>query len=161
MFFPKRDFIVLRRNPLAVLVSILTHWTKGAWFTLAAARPDLLDAPLCLLEGLGPGTGQVVTLSYETLVLHTEETIRSICSDLQLPHSPEMLNPNPAALPRWDYGDQASVYRYNLPDPAYVDQWRFKLKNPQIWRYCSDYLDILGDETVARLGYDSQDCDVI
>ena len=49
--FPKARFIILFRNPLAVLNSILETWVKDDWIRLNTRyRNDLLVAPLKLIE---------------------------------------------------------------------------------------------------------------
>ena len=40
--FPRATFIILLRNPLAVLCSIINTWAKDNWFALYRYRHDLL-----------------------------------------------------------------------------------------------------------------------
>jgi len=48
--FPEAHIIVLFRNPLAVLASILTTWVEDDWLSLHRYRDDLLEAPGRLID---------------------------------------------------------------------------------------------------------------
>ena len=50
--FPEARFIILLRNPLAVLCSIINTWTQDDWFKLYLYKQDLLEAPARLIEGI-------------------------------------------------------------------------------------------------------------
>jgi len=49
--FPQAHYVVLMRNPLAVLASVLNTWVQGEWLGVAHARLHLLAAPRLILMG--------------------------------------------------------------------------------------------------------------
>ena len=152
--FPRARFVVLFRNPLAVVNSVLTTWVKGEWLGLGHSRADLLEAPRLLLAGralLGP---RAITLNYEELVRLPEPAMRRICEHLGVAFEPVMVDYGTVGLPRWEYADQTGVYNHDRPDPAHADRWTAGLADPQIWRIMADTLDALGPEVVGAMGYD-------
>ena len=56
-------------------------------------------------------------------------------------------------LIKWRFGDKGLVYEKTRPDPKNLDRWISSLQNPQIWQVASDYLEFLGEEIVAQMGY--------
>ncbi len=48
--FPDGKFIIIVRNPLAVLSSIIKNWTGKNWFRLSEYKTDLIDAIRLLSE---------------------------------------------------------------------------------------------------------------
>lgn len=152
--FPEAHFILLFRNPLAVLTSILTTWVRGEWLGIANAKSDLVDAPPDLLSGralLGEGA---IEIHFETLVTRPEEVMRRICRHLGVTYLPGMISYGQSELPRWDNADQKSVYLYDQPDPTRADRWASELSHPQIWRLSRDYLNLLGPDTIKSMDYD-------
>src|SRR5260370_33753312 len=67
-----------------------------------------------------------------------------------------MLNYGSRDLPRWEYGDQATVYQAAAPLPTRSEAWIDALDNPQIWRFVSDYKSALGAQIIEAMGYSIQ-----
>lgn len=152
--FPRAHYIILLRNPLAVLCSILSNWIEEEWFWLHGVRHDLLRAPRLILEGIELLGERSLVVHYERLVEHPEEEIQKLCQGMGVDFVPEMIEyGRQPAIPRWSLGDQKSVYQYTRPVPQYAEEWVRALENPQVWRLASDYLHVLGRETVEQMGY--------
>lgn len=152
--FPEARYIILLRNPLSMLGSILSTWIKEQWSSLYSFRHDLIEAPRLLVEGkeLLPEHGLVVR--YEQLVTRPEDEMRRICRMLGEEFTPEMIEYNRRELPRWNFGDQGGVYQHTRPVAANAQKWIAALSDPQVWRLTHDYLRWLGRETVEQMGYD-------
>lgn len=151
--FPKARYIILFRNPLAVLCSVLKTWVKEDWFSLSGAKNDLIRAPRLLLEGvelLGKGVGVV---HYERLVENPEGEVRRICDSLGLDFVPEMIEYGRLNLPRWSFGDSELIYQHAQPATENIQKWVKMLADPQVWRLANDYLRLLGREIVEQIGY--------
>jgi len=151
--FPDAHYIILIRNPLAVLCSILETWVKGDWYSLYNYKEDLLQAPHLLNQApqvLGPGC---ITIQYEQLVVNAETQVCHLCEQLSIPFEPVMIHYGQANLPQWTFGDEKSVYQHAQPIAAPVDKWVQALENPQVWRLVRDYLARLGQDTIQALGY--------
>ena len=89
--FPSAKFIILLRNPLAVLASILTTWVKDIWQKLILYRDDLLKAPRLLIEGIDLLGSHCSIVQYEQIVREPEKTIKNLCDGLNITFYPEML----------------------------------------------------------------------
>jgi hypothetical protein len=160
--FPDARFIILLRNPLAVLVSILAAWTRWSLLSLHKYKEDLLRGPVLMLEGLEVLGDEVILIRYECLVQDAEVEVRRICDSLQIEFAPEILDYGQHGLPYWSLGDQQGVYEQTRPSALGADKWINALDDPQIWRLARDYLHALGPLTVERMGYSYQEmCQVL
>jgi hypothetical protein len=151
--FPQARFILMLRNPMAVLASIVSAWTTWSWLTLFKYKQDLLQAPALLLEGIDLLGENAIVVRYEHLVQEPESEVRRICEGLALDFAPEMLEYGQHDLPKWRLGDQEGVYRQMRPVAQSVEKWLEALDDPQVWRLARDYLQVLGPATIRRLGY--------
>lgn len=152
--FPEASYVILYRNPLAVLNSVLVTWVKEQWLGLGHSRADLLEAPGLLLAGQAMLGKRATTLRYEDLVRSPESVMRGLCSFLDLEFEPAMVDYGTVGLPRWEYADQSGVYSHTRPDPSHVEQWTTTLADPQVWRIMADTLVALGPSVVRGMGYD-------
>jgi hypothetical protein len=156
--YPEAKYIILLRNPLAVLCSminawILKTWRKGNWFALAEFRYDLLEAPQRLLDGIETLGEKAVVIRYEDLVHRPDQEIAQLCAALKIDFEPEMVQYGRQNLPRWPVGDQDGVYQHPSPQSARIDGWVQSLAHPQVWRLARDYLHRLGPKTIDEMGY--------
>jgi hypothetical protein len=152
--FPEARYIILFRNPLATLHSIIKTWIKDQWGWLYYYKKDLLEAPRLLLEGARRAGGRSLVVHYEQFVTNPPDEMRRICRLLGEDFTSEMIEAGPENLPHWHYGDQTDVYRHTSPVKENAQKWVKALGEPQFWRVADDYLKHLGRETVAEMGYD-------
>ncbi len=152
--FPEAKFIILLRNPLAVLCSIVSTWVGKDWFALGAYRQDLLVAPHLLLAGITQLQERCLTLCYEQLLAEPEAKLNQICQFLNIAYDPALLEYQTSTP--WTLGDTKSVDRKNKPDPVHAHQWQSDLRDPQTWRVCQEYLTYLGPKTVGAMGYNPE-----
>ena len=150
--FPRAHYIILLRNPLAVLSSIINTWIKH-WFALYSNKHDLVQAPRLLLEGQEILGDQAVVVHYEDLVENPENEMRRICGKLEIEFVPEMVEYGNHSIPHWHFGDQKEVYQHTQPVSQNAEKWVRAMDNPQTWRLASDYLQSLGRETIEQMGY--------
>ncbi len=151
--FPKAHYIILLRNPLAVLCSILKTWTKENWFLLYGFKHDLLRAPRLLLEGMELLGERGVIVHYEQLVREPDGEVLRICSRMGIDFVPEMIEYGDQDISRWRFGDQEGVYQHSRPVLKNVEKWEQALDNPQVWRLARDYLKLIGKEIIEKMGY--------
>jgi hypothetical protein len=151
--FPEAHYIILLRNPLSVLSSIFNTWAKGNGFLLNTWKHDLVQAPRLLLEGTQMLGEQALVVHYEQLVGDPASQIPGICRKLNVKFTVEMIEYSRHDLPRWRLGDQQEIYQHTRPVSQNAAKWVQALEDPQVWRLASDYLQFLGQETVAQMGY--------
>jgi hypothetical protein len=150
--FPEAHYIILLRNPLAVLCSIILTWIKENWFLLYNYKYDLIRGPHLILEGIEALGEHGIIVHYEQLVENPESEIKRICEKLGVIFVPEIIEYGGKDIPRWDYGDQ-KVYQYTQPASQNAEKWVQALGEPQVWRLANDYLQLLGKETIEQMGY--------
>ena len=155
--FPEARFILLLRNPLAVLASILNQLVKEHYILLGRYRHDLITAPQLLAQGASLLGSQVAVVHYETLVTEPEATLRSLCDHLGLQFSPAMLEYGQRAAPRGQMGDPSNIHKRTRATTESLDRWLELGKDRQARHFAESYLDELGAELVAGLGYDATD----
>jgi hypothetical protein len=151
--FPEAHYIILLRNPLSLLGSILRTWIKDQWSWIYHFKNDLVRAPVLLLEGARLLGERGLVIHYEQLVTEPEHEMRRVCQMLGEEFMPGMVEYNSQNLTRWQYGDQQDVYRRTRPDAQNAQKWIEEIRDPQVWRFASDYLQCLGRETVEQMGY--------
>ena len=157
--FADARLVILLRNPLAVLSSILGTWVKCEDpLQLRPFRHDLMTAPRLLLEGIRSCPSAIV-VHYEDLVSNPAEEIRSLCLKLGVAFQPGMIEYGAAAGgERWLYGDQDTVYREKRPAGPYATHWRSILNRFPEWEvWARSYLDALGPDLMRDLGYDYEE----
>jgi hypothetical protein len=155
--FPQAQFIILFRNPLAVLCSIITTWVKSDWPHLEQLKNDIIKAPYLLVEGIRELGDHCLVLHYEKIIAKPEVEFKRICQAMKLKFSPAMIEYGIGNSMPWKFGDQKLVYQRTRPDPQNSDQWISSLKDPQIWQTANDYLEFLGHEVISQMGYSYQD----
>lgn len=151
--FPEAHYIILLRNPLAVLSSVLRTWVGEDWPRLYHYKHDLVRAPRLLLESLEYLGEQGTVVHYESLVRNPEGEMGRICHRLNLNFAPEMIAYGNHGLPQWHFGDQGEVYERDRPVGENAEKWVQALDDPLKWRLTKDYLHLLGRETVEQMGY--------
>jgi hypothetical protein len=151
--FTKAYYIILLRNPLAVLCSIINSWTNEQWFRLYNFRHDLIDAPKLLVKGIKILGEQGICVNYEQMLKEPQIEMKRICKRLHVQFAPEMIEYGSYNLPYFQFGDKDEVYQRTHPMEQNAGKWELSLHNPQIWRLCNDYCQLLGRKTIEQMGY--------
>jgi len=151
--FPEAKFIILIRNPLSVLASILNTWVKGNWVKLKNYYIDLFEAPNLLYEGIKTLSDKAFVVNYENFVESPETELKKIIEFLNLEFDPEIINYGQIKLPNWPHGDQIGIKKYKKPEKANIDKWLQLIKTSQSTYLGKKYLEILGPELINNLGY--------
>lgn len=151
--FPKAKYIILLRNPLAVLASMLNTWVKDDWCLLSQYRYDLLAAPQLLLEGADLLADKGITVHYEELVSTPEEITKRLCSYLNLEFNASILEYGKQKAPSGSMGDPVEIHKHSRPVPDYADKWVDEFTSRQTRHFADSYLKELGPDLLKRLGY--------
>lgn len=159
--FPSAKFIILFRNPLAVLTSIIESWTKMDWRKLSEYKYDLLSAPDYLLDGLKRLGANAFRLQYENVLTEPENEIKKVCDFIGIKFDKTIIEYGNSGLPKWQYGDQKTVYEKTKPDDLHSNKWIQSLSNPQAWRTAREYLDYIGEDRINKMGYSFKKLDVV
>ena len=131
--FPSARFIFLRRNPLAVMASIVKTNFQGDWSRLFQndRKHDLLTGPEKLLKGSRALGARAVMLNYEVLVQNPSEEINRVCDELGLAFEPTMLDYGNKVQFKGSLGvDPKSIYKHTRPVEDYADLWLAAYADP-------------------------------
>lgn len=151
--FPNAYYIILLRNPMAVVSSILNTWVKKNWFKLERLKNDLSVAPHLLLKSAEQlGMNRIVVL-YEDILKDPNNEIERICNWIGIDFSSEIIDYGYKDQCEWNLGDKNEIDKNLRPVLKYGDKWEQSLKNPQIWRITKEYFSLLGRETFTQMGY--------
>lgn len=151
--FPQARFILLLRNPLAVLNSILNTHVKGHWPLLSRYREDLLTAPERLLAAQAALGARAHTVRYEALVREPEARVTALCDWLEVPFDAAMIEYGRAARPQGSMGDATGIEQFSRPSTAPLAGWQALGRQPQTRHLAESYVQALGAELLARMGY--------
>lgn len=160
--FPRAQFILLIRNPLAVLSSILRTWIGEQWMELSYYQNDLLEAPGLLQEAVMEFGEEAEVIHYEKVVASPQSKISALCEHLGIEAESQMIESqmiqySSEAEEEWRSGDTESVDEYSEPRTSSLEKWT-RPDNAQQWRLLRDYLDELGEDTFETLGYGFDEC---
>ena len=151
--FPNAKFIILFRNPLAVLCSIIRAWIRQRWFRLIYYRHDLIKAPFKLREAISLLESRCLVVKYEDLLLNPEIEIQNILQWLDLSFEKNILNYNSGTGKSNNMGDHTGLINKGKLESQNLDKWVDDLNNPQIWKLARDYLKYLDRDIVEAMGY--------
>jgi len=154
--FPDSPAIVLWRNPLAIIASLMATWGGGGGhWNLQHFRLDLFEGLPALVDATARDPERFHAVSYEELVTQPEVTTRGIF---------EYLGLDPGEAHVDDFGDvdvPGRIQDQNVGSEGFrsvrsdrVDQWRSVLANPIRRAWCRRYLRWLGPDRLAVMGYD-------
>lgn len=151
--FPNAKFIFLWRNPLSIVSSMLKTWHRDKWY-LYFFKVDLYDGLERLIKAYEGHSDRVISVNYESLLLSPEESCASICSYLELPFFQEMVEDFHSVNLKGEMGDPTGVKAYKSISSKPLEKWKKSIKNPLRKRWCTSYLNWLGEERLQTMGYD-------
>lgn len=156
--FPEAHFIILFRNPLGVLNSIIDTWrSKDSNLLLYRHKHDLVKAPQLLLQGHKTLAQKSIKIKYEDLLTTPEKILRMVCERIGVNYYDGLINYGNMGQSNWKMGDQGESYRLKHPVKPTVEKWKIAAGNPQLWRLFNDYLELLGPDTINQMGYNYDD----
>ncbi len=153
--FPDARAIFLWRNPLAVVASIAETWFQGRWAPYQH-HVDLYAGLGGLVAARQRYAGRTVEVRYEDLVTQPTAALQSILAYLDLGWDEAVVSDLRTARLDGPVGDQVGVHRYSAVSRESIDCWKTTLAAPVRKAWCRRYLDWVGDERLAVMGYDRE-----
>ncbi len=152
--FPEAKYVILIRNPFAILKSELHTYVGDDWNVLSRFAPDLLDAPYRLVDARRLLGNAAFELRYEDLVSEPEDIVNALCEFLGIEFDPGMLDYSDTPAPVGRMNDPVGIHRHTAPSPASLEKWKELGRDAQLREFALGYLDALGGSVIADLGYD-------
>lgn len=152
--FPEAKFIILFRNPLAILNSVLNTWVIDDYSLLVNNFDDLMIAPHKLVKFSNKHQKKCIKVQYEDLVVDPETIMKEICLFLGIQYSENMIEYGGRINAEWKFGDQVVIKNSTRPNIEAVDKWKDGFKQPQDKLLAFSYIESLGEQSIRDMGYD-------
>jgi len=149
---PEARVVVLWRNPLSVLASVVETFCGGRW------RPQdyptsLFGGLARLVEGARDHADRVHTVRYEDLVGGEQDEWRRLTGFLGFEFEPASLRDFTAVRLDGAMGDKSGIGA-SAVGSAQTEKWRATISNPLRRLWARRYLEWIGAERLAFMGYD-------
>lgn len=144
--FPDAPVIILWRNPLAIAASMMTTWSKGRW-NLFRFKQDL-EIALPRLIDFAQTNKTALTIRYEDTSSDLDEATAAICDHLKVSSASLCKSADVALSGRM--GDPTG----GMKKVAAHDRWMAMYCNPLRRWWARRYLDRIGRDGLAVMGYD-------
>ncbi|MCF6224856.1 MAG: sulfotransferase [Xanthomonadales bacterium] len=153
--FPNAKIIILLRNPLGVLSSIIKTWANKDLTRLANFKIDLVTGLDILSKLVAMKKNDFFFLRYEDILSDPANTFQEVFNYLGVKFNQNILTDyNSSDDEKWPYGDPHKVYKRKTIDTGNAMRWVDNLDDPQHWRLLYDYLNYVGKKRFELLGYD-------
>lgn len=150
--FPEARFIVLTRNPLAVLASIGETFYHGR-FMWPDYWIDWLEGHAALANAINTPDANLRVVRYESLAERPAEVLRELCDWLDLPYSDAMISEYREKALHGRMGDPTGIKSYAGVSNASLHKWQSFWGTDYRRGIARRMLDRIGDERLAQLGY--------
>lgn len=151
--FPRARFVILWRNPLSVLASVVETLCDGAWDT-QRHRGDLFHGISNLVSASVRYGDRIHAVRYEDLLLDGGASWRKLAAHLEIPFDEESLTRFQSVELPGRMGDPTGVHSYSAISRDPLDKWRATICNPVRVAWSERYLRWIGRERLAIMGYD-------
>lgn len=151
--FPDGKFVFLWRNPLAVVSSMMLSWRAGRW-SVHEYEVYLFRGLPALADAYREGAAGAAAVRYEDLVVRPEATASRIFEYLDLsPTEADVTGFSDVRL-TGGLGDLPGMQKYREISQEPLSKWKATLANPLRRSWCRRYLEFVGAERLATMGYD-------
>jgi hypothetical protein len=151
--FPDAAFIFLWRNPLAVLASTVETWADGRW-GVHRWDVDLHKGLESLVVAYREHSKDVCSVRYEDLLTSPGESWPRVFAHLGLAFDQGYLERFAHTEVAGRMGDPTGVVAYRELSREPLDKWRTVLANPYRRAWAGRYLEWIGEDRLALMGYD-------
>lgn len=146
--FPEAKHIVLWRNPLAVVASLANTLESHAW-VMSPYEVQLYSGMERIVEA--SKLPNVYSVKYEDVLTTPGETLSKLFAYLELSFSEELLSA--FSQLKFERGDPTGVNDYDKLSQEPLSKWEATLCNPYRRAWARRYLEWLGRERLACMGY--------
>jgi hypothetical protein len=152
--FPDAKFIILWRNPLAVVSSVMRTWHNGHW-NLHHVDVEIYQGLANLIDAYRKEAHHVCAVQYEELVTSPEQAWQRIFDYLDLSFSADLLKNFSGVKFTGRFSDPNSrLARYQKITREPLHKWKPLLANPIRKAWCRRYLRWIGADRLKTMGYD-------
>jgi len=128
------------------------RWTRGRW-TVDRWKGDL-DGIIDLVDAYVQLDGKAMAVNFESLVTDPSTAWPTLFDRLGLEFDAEVLTSFADVRMKGSMGDPTGVEDYQQLSTEPLDKWKRQLGSPWRKRWCRAWLERIGDERLAVMGYD-------
>lgn len=155
--FPEAKFIVLTRDPIAIVSSILKTWSKGKW-KIYNYKSDLMIGNPNIVAFLNKSSSlnNVMHVKYEDLVAESTKasTIKSVFEFIGVKSQFDACGPIDEIQINGTMGDPLARVKYkSISGQSLDDSYSGFLVNPYRKLWAKNYLKFISADGVRTLGY--------
>lgn len=151
--FPDGKFIMLWRNPLSVIASLIETFGEGKWI-LHHFKSDLYPGVLNLIDTYKANREKCLAIKYEDLVSEPEKNLQFISTYLDIQLDSKCLTSFSGIKFQGRLGDPTGIKEYKTLDRTPIHKWKGAINTPIRKWWCRRYLKWLGKDNLALMGYD-------
>jgi Sulfotransferase family len=151
--FPEGRFVFLWRNPLSIVASIIQTWEP---WRPTIFRDDLFVGLPRLIAAYERNRSLAHAVRFEQLIAGEPAPWRALMDYLGIEFEPGALSSFAEVRLNGRMGDPTGVRRYTELSAEPGQKWKGTLANPLRRAWCKRYLQFLGRERLALMGYDSE-----
>lgn len=152
-YFPESKIIIIKRNPIAVLNSMIKKRNIKDFYELQKNERDLLYGPSILESFIKQGYKNVYTVQYESLLENPIEEVQAIYSWIGLESfSKEVLDYAVNDKFKGPLGDQKSVHQFRKPSFEQTNAWKEIYLNSDWGDFARGYAKYLGEDFLSKYG---------
>lgn len=153
--FPDGKFILLWRNPLAVIGSML-HSYGNVW-RMHRFHVDLYRGLEELIKLRQRFDESLLVMNYEHLVSDTEGSLKKIFLHVGIEVPGDALGKFIDVKLRGSLGDKTGVAEYSSVSSVSLEKWQETLASPARKAWCRRYLNWIGETRLRLMGYEMDD----
>ena len=151
--FPDGKFIVLWRNPLSIIASMVEFWSAGKW-DLFRFNVDLFNGLESLIDSYRNNPGKYLAIQNERFLKQPEKELERISNYLEIEIDVGSLKRHSQVHLDGKMGDTFGINNYQAVDVAPLQKWKKTINNPLRKRWSRNYLNWIGKERLEIMGYD-------
>jgi glycosyltransferase involved in cell wall biosynthesis len=159
--YPNAKFIVLLRNPAAIISSYAHTWFDGSFEKLAEdkyCKYDFEKGFESLSSFSNSGFKNMHVLRYEELVSKPDKTLPALFKYLKMPFQASYINYNQKqnVIKKFKFGDPKTVYSKQAPDVLHSDKWIKDITETNSQENFVNILNLLPNNVFNSLGYSKE-----
>jgi hypothetical protein len=151
--FPEAKCILLWRNPLAIVASILKTWGNSGRWNIYRYNVDLYKGLENLISVSQRTPERFLQIRYEDITSKPTEAWQRIFNHLNLEFVPSVLEKYQMVSFSGRMGDPTGHIKFRQISPGSINSWPAEFDNPLRKRWATRYLNWIGDERINTMGY--------
>jgi len=154
--FPDAKFIVLWRNPLAIIASAVEAWGGRRW-NISEVYNLITQGLINLIEASQKHKDRICFVRYEDLTVSPEVELRKIMAYLDLDYEADMIKNFSQIQLKKIMGDPLGAKKYKSISRESLEAWKKTLAGLLRKVWCRRYLKWVGKNNLSIMGYDLEE----